>query len=173
MDDKYEKNFKNMNILFLAKYAPQSNLNNPEFHAEDGITPIYHYEIFSILKDLGFNIYSSNNLNVLFSKKFKIDYVFSLYNRAPFRNSEVFVSSICEYLKIPYLGAPPNIRIIAEDKHVGKLLATYLKIPTSPWEIYRTSDNKIIPPLFCGPYFIKPRFGASSKHISEKSIVKN
>lgn len=38
----------------------------------------------------------------------------------PFRNSEIFISSVAEYYKIAYLGARPNIRALAEDKHLSK-----------------------------------------------------
>lgn len=88
----------------------------------------------------------------------------------PFKNSEIFISSIAEYLKIPYLGAPPNIRALAEDKHLGKMMARYAKVPTPDWKIYNIG-SRITPPSFNGPYFIKPRFGAASDGINVNSVA--
>jgi len=167
------KEFSKIKMLFLAKCAPKEGASPPEFHPTRGVVPQYHYEIYTVLKNLGFHLTSSDEISYLFNAKRKFDYVFSLYNRAPFRNSEVFVSSICEYLKIPYLGSPPHIRCIAEDKKLTKIVAQHLGIPASPGKVYRCCDKEITPPEFCGPYFVKPRFEAASKHIDDNSITQS
>lgn len=162
-----------LNILFLAKHAPEESSMRPEINSSDGITPIYHYEIFQSLKKTGHNISSSNSVEVLFDSDIQCDYVFSLYNKLAFRNSEVFVSALCEHRKIPYLGAKPNIRAIAEDKHLAKVLASYLGIKTPQWKTYRVGEVTLDPPEFAGPYFIKPRTASSSVYINEDSIAEN
>lgn len=54
--------------------------------------------------------------------KGNVDYVFSLMNRFGMSKPEIFISSYCEFIQVPYLGAPPNIRAIAEDKLLTKLV---------------------------------------------------
>lgn len=156
-----------MNILFFAKYSKYINDVLPE----DKVYLDYHQDIYKILKTTGHNIIPCNNFEDLISFK-NIDYIFTLYNKADFRNSEIFVSEFAEFLKIPYLGARPNIRAISEDKCCAKMLAEHLKIATPKWckfDCGQTVSQKII--NFKPPYFIKPRFGGSSKYISKSSIA--
>jgi D-alanine-D-alanine ligase len=157
-------------ILYISKYAPLTDDYRPEFHSKDGIAPVYHYEIFTILKQLGYKVTGSRSLDYLYSNSKNFDYVFSLYNRMPFNNSEVFPSSLCEYLKIPYLGSSPVVRSIAEDKNLTKIIARYCGVTTPLWNIFRTGE-KLTEPEFEPPYFIKPRFGASSEFVNENSLV--
>lgn len=86
----------------------------------------------------------------------------------PFQNSEVFVSAVAEYHGIPYLGARPNIRALAEDKHLAKMMAHYAGVATPAWTIYNIGSDPY-PPDFEPPYFCKPRFGAASVGIDEAS----
>src|SRR6202035_551762 len=160
-----------MEILYLAQHAPKTGDAElqPHPHPIHGMKPLYHNAIFEILKGLGFSVKSSSTLEDLLAIGRDFDYVFSLYNRAPFRACEVFVSTVCEFLHLPYLGGTPEIRAIAEDKHLAKVLARFLKIPTPQWKIYRMGES-LFPPRFAGPYFSKPRFGAGSSFIDETSI---
>lgn len=162
-----------LNLLFLAKHAPAEKAPKPNLNLSDGITPIYHYEIYEALKKTGHNIFSSDSVEILFNPDIKFDYVFSLYNKLAFRNSEVFVSALCEHRKLPYLGAKPNIRALAEDKHLAKVLACFLGIKTPQWKIYRVGERSLDPPEFKGPYFIKPRTASSSVYINEDSHTDN
>lgn len=160
---------KDIKLLFLAKYAPKS-INSPipnDIH--DTVYAQYHHDIYKILYDEFETIVSMSDINEYVNKKPYVDFVFSLYNRMPFRNSEIFVSSLSEYYKIPYLGATPNVRAIAEDKHLAKLTALYAGIPTTRWSVCNVGDN--FPAIsFDGPYFVKPRFGATSIGINNMSF---
>lgn len=112
-----------------------------------------------------------NNFDDLLKCK-DIDYIFTLYNKADFRNSEIFASEFAEFLKIPYLGARPNIRALSEDKCFAKMLAEHLRIKTPEWckfDCGQTIRREMI--NFNPPYFVKPRFGGSSKFISKSSIA--
>ena len=155
-------------VLFLAHYAPKSKNECIPSNIKDISYAVYHHKVFQELSLIFPNLISTNDISIIFQTALDIDYIFSLYNRIPFRNSEIFVSSVAEYLKIPYLGAPPNIRALAEDKHIAKMLAMYLGIPTPEWKIYNQGDN-LLPPNFSPPYFIKPRFGAASIYIDENA----
>lgn len=167
-------NIKNLNVLFLAKFAPEIGTDYPLVTEEsDGIYAQYHYDIYQIIKNIFPNTTCANSPKILMDKSTEFDYVFSLLNRAPYKNSEIFVSALLEYLNIPYLGATPNIRALAEDKHLAKMVAAYSGLKTPEW-ITVDSDG-MLPDTepFKGPYFVKPRFGASSAFIDENSITFN
>ena len=166
--NSFEKD--NLRLLYMAKRAPVSELERPELHPEDGVVDIYHSEIASVFEQMQLTFYSSNNLDDLVRQAHSTNFVFSIFNRCGFKGSEVFVSTMCEYLNIDYLGAAPHIRAIAEDKHLMKLIACSLDIPTPLWYIVRSESSSISPPEFGGPYFVKPRCGASSEYISQQSL---
>ena len=159
-------------ILFLAKYAPDS-INSPlPSGIEDTLYAEYHYDIYNILYNNFHDIISTNNIDSYVLKRPEVDYIFSLYNRLPFRNSEIFVSSLAEYYNIAYLGARPNIRSIAEDKHIAKMQAKHVGLNTPNWCTYNV--NQIINSIpFDGPYFVKPRYGASSMNIDSTCFCDN
>lgn len=159
---------QNIKMLFLAKYAPHSLQEKIPDDIEDVTYAIYHHKIYKVLNNEFENIISTNNIQSIVEKRPDVDYIFSLYNRIAFRNSEVFISSLAEYYDIPYLGATPNIRAIAEDKHLAKINACHIGIDTPEW-IICNHNQKIEKIPFDGPYFIKPRFGATSQGIDDKS----
>jgi D-alanine-D-alanine ligase len=161
---------KNMRILFVSKFSPLLN-TKPNVDKNEGVVPIYNFELYNCLKELGLNLDSTTNFEYLLNEGRKYDYIFSILNRANFRNSEILSSSICEYLGKPYLGAKPNIRSIAEDKHLAKILISKLNIPTPEWCVYSRTTGKIIKPTFQPPYFVKPRFGAASENITENNFA--
>lgn len=171
MEIKSITNTKEIRILFLAQYAPKNLKEKIPAGIIDPCYAKYHHRIYFWLKNFFNYVQSESDVDILFDQfqMEKIDYIFSLYNRIPFRNSEIFVSSLAEYYKKPYLGATPNIRALAEDKHLGKMLANSLGIKTPNWKIYDKGD-KPVSPGFPGPYIIKPRFGATSNFITEQSI---
>ena len=163
-------NLKDLNILFLAKFAPTNNEYPLITEQTDGIYAQYHFDIFKILQKKCPKTICAHNPSILLNSNIKFDYVFSLLNRAPYRNSEIFISSLLEYLNIPYLGSRPNIRAVAEDKHLAKIVAQHAGLHTPLWMV--VDANGVLPdtPLFDGPYFVKPRYGASSAFIDERSI---
>ncbi len=164
---KYE-NFPNLKVLYIANDAPLSSKDGlPAEYYNTG----YHQEIFEILCRLKLDVWSTRDSIELINLTADFNYVFTLLNRLDFHNPEVFISSICEYHNLKYLGAKPNIRALAEDKHLTKIMARSLGIPTSDWMLYRVDDKKLIPPSFQGPYFLKWRNGASSLDVEEDNCV--
>ncbi|GLC81950.1 D-alanine--D-alanine ligase family protein [Lacrimispora brassicae] len=159
---------KEIHLLFLAHYAPESISAPIPTGIQDIVYAEYHHKIFQVLKLLFPKAYSSRDPAIMLQSNISADYIFSLYNRMPFRNSEVFVSAVAEYHGISYLGARPNIRALAEDKHLAKMLSTYAEVPTPAWRIYNIG-MEMCPPDFDPPYFCKPRFGAASIGIDENS----
>lgn len=156
-------------MLYLAQYAPSLEDAKPEIHPTLGVKPLYHYEVFHALIQLGFQVESCRTIERL-TQSPDFSYVFALYYHAKFKGANVLVSALCEHIDIPYLGARPHARAVADDKHLAKSLASHLSIPTPPWRVYRTGCRDLDPPSFKGPYLVKPRCGAGSRGIYEASI---
>lgn len=159
-----------MRVLFMAPYAPNGPDYDVSSYKDGGDYPIYYFEIFERLKRLGLQVESTSKPYSIVHAAGACDYVFSLFNRMGIRNSEVFVSAYCEYLNIPYLGACPNIRAVAEDKLVSKLIASSLGIPVPQGIAYHHGLSPLRPPSFRGPYFIKDRYGAGSEGLTTDNL---
>ncbi|CAB3772827.1 hypothetical protein [Paraburkholderia solisilvae] len=157
-------------ILFIAEYAPDEFAPRAKSFPGDGGYPEYHYGIWKGLQELGYPMRSSAQPTSALFAGGNIDFVFSLYNRMPINNSEVLVSAFCEYVRLPYLGAPPGIRALAEDKWLSKLAAKSIGIPTVDGVPYGSEASLAEAPAFDGPYFVKDRFGASSEGITVRSF---
>lgn len=158
-------------IAFIAQYAPPAGSTHPMKAAfGNEVYAKYHFDIYTILKNNFYDVVTGNDASFIIENHHNIDYIFTLLNRAPYRNSEVFISSLAEYYKLPYLGARPNIRALAEDKHLAKIMASFCGISTPLWLTVDVGEELHDMPPFAGPYFVKPRYGASSKHIDEESI---
>jgi len=161
-------------LLYLAQFAPRNGIPVPTKNdAEKFYSETYHQKIYDVLKKYNYDFYSTNDVNELIEKHKEFDLVWSLYNRIGFRNSEIFVQSLCEYYHLPYIGAAPNIRALIEDKSMSKTLAEHLNIPTAKWAVSSRKFPLSSVPPFHGPYFVKPRFGSGSHGIDESCICDN
>lgn len=161
-----------LSILFLAQYAPLADELSPGSTA-DGFYVGYHHRLFHALRDLGLQVTPCRDLDEFLRIADQYDYVFTVCNRfwmRETRNSMIFCSSVCDYLRVPYLGAPPNIRALAEDKYLTKGMAAHAGIPVLPGKVFHDLDDLDQAPTFDGPYFIKPRFGAASEHVTTDSL---
>lgn len=155
-----------LRVLFLAPFAPERGSPRPHRHPKVGVRPIYHWEIYRILEELGVLAATCNDLNRLPELAGDSNFVFSLFSRAPFRNCEVYVPAICARLGVALVGAPANVRALAEDKHYAKAIAAQAGIPVVPGVAYgREADIPAEPPM-PGPYFVKYRFGSASEDVS-------
>jgi D-alanine-D-alanine ligase len=157
-------------ILYLANYAPLETGEGVGEQVESVRYTEYHREMFALLVGLGFEVTSARTVEALLDGPGSYDYVFSLLNRAPYRGSEILVSALCEYFRLPYLGARPHVRAVAEDKYVTKLVSRQLGFDVPAGRVYKATDPELRAPSFRGPYIAKPRCGASSKNISEDCI---
>ena len=156
-------------ILYLARFAP----DDPIFSVKpEGITSgyaEYHFRLFEALQSIGYLVASSSKPYAALMAGGNVDFVFSLLNRMPIRNPELLVPAICTYLRLPCLGAPPNIRALAEDKYLSKLAFAALGLSVAPGRVY-LPGGALEPPEFAGPYFVKDRFGAASEGVTEASL---
>ncbi len=121
-----------LRIMFIAKHAKWGG----GLHPEDGNHALYHVETREVLKSLGLNLELADRYDALFDKP-AIDFVFPLLNRGGFLNSEMMLPLLCTRAGIPYLGASPILRGLADDKHLTKLCAAARGVPTAPWAIFR------------------------------------
>ncbi len=156
---------RDVKVLYLAPFAPDLGAGKPDFHPEVGVRAVYHYEIFKSLESLGLAVDTCRDLDELPERAREANFIFSLFSRAPFRNCEIYVPSVCERLRVPYLGAPPNIRALAEDKVLAKLLASSLGLRVAPSLACVRSEDIPAQAPFEGPYFVKYRFGSASEKI--------
>lgn len=122
-----------LRILFIAKHALWAG----GLHPEDGNHAPYHVEVREILKGLGIeHLTLGDRYDMLFDKP-EVDFVFPLLNRGGFLNSEMMLPLLCTRAGIPFLGASPILRGMADDKHLTKMAVHARGIPTAPWAIYR------------------------------------
>ena len=123
---------RRLRIMFIAKHAMWEG----GLHPEDGNHALYHVEVREILKELGLNLVLGNRYEALFDRP-DVDFVFPLLNRGGFLNSEMLLPLLCTRHGLPFLGASPILRGLADDKHLTKLCAAARGVPTAPWGIYR------------------------------------
>jgi D-alanine-D-alanine ligase len=159
-------------MLFLAQFAPTDGvlLNEPKNNEERFYCETYHSKIIEVLNGMNIDFYSTSDVNHIMTNHNDYDLVWSLYNRLYFRNSEIFVQSLCEFYGLKYIGAAPNIRALVEDKSMAKQLAEHKNINTLDWIV---ASKRYMPPKFPpfnGTYFVKPRFGSASIGIDESCI---
>ena len=171
LDDERRASLK---ILYLAPHAPSRDTPRPPaIHPQYGVQPAYQYEIWDILSNgFGLDVVSRSDLGAVPQAFEGRNYIFSLYNIAPFRNSEIYISALAARAGIACMGAPANIRALAEDKWLSKLAAQALGIPTPAGSIFGPGIP-IRRPGFDGPYVAKPRFGAASTGIDAESAHEN
>jgi len=155
----------------LARFAPDDPAAEPAEDEEWGNSPAYHHRLYHALTATGANVVCANGPSELIRYKDDVDFVYSIYNRAHFRNSEIFVPSLCSYLQLPCLGGHPNTRAIAEDKHLFKLLACRLDISTPDWVKIDPWDRLDALAGLSLPCIVKWRFGADSAGITPDSVA--
>ena len=164
---------RELDILFLAKYAEDWDEPPPAVHPRYGRELFTKFEVLSVLRGLARSVEPCASLEA-FEERMRRgpapDYIFQIYNREPVRNPEILVSSLCERTGVPYLGAPPTVRAMAEDKWITKQMARAAGLLVPEGVVAVAPSDLLEPPGFDGPYFVKPRFGAQSEGVDEGSI---
>ena len=157
-------------LLYAAHHVFEDQPSAPE---RSGQYPRYHQEILQLLESFDIEAEATDTVDGISEKIACADYIFSLMNRVNMTNGEVYISALCEYHRKPYLGARPSVRALAEDKSTAKHLATSLGITTPHWVVVAEQLPAPNDPVFSGPYFVKPRFGAGSEYITLASYREN
>jgi len=149
---------RDLKILFIAKHA----LGGGELDNVDGNHSPYHYEIRCILEELFEQLSVANSYEALFTDP-GVDFVFPLLNRGGFFNSEMLCPILCNRLGLPFLGANPILRGLADDKHLTKLEGRARGVPTCDWAVYRAGaplDPEKLP--VAKRFVIKPNNSSAS-----------
>lgn len=145
-------------LMFIAKHA----LWTGGLHPEDGNHAPYHREIREVLEGLGIPLLVADDYATLFARP-DADFVFPLLNRGGFFNSEMLVPLLCNRHGLPYLGASPIVRGLADDKHLTKLEAAARGVPTAPWALFRRGAGVDV--AACPParrWVVKPNNSSAS-----------
>jgi len=147
-----------LKILLVAKHVHWED----GIHPSDGTHAVYHREMRAALEEIGVDLRLADSYVALFSRP-DADFVFPLLNRGGFLNSEMLLPILCERWGVPYLGASPIVRGLADDKHLAKRIAVAHRLPTAPWAIYR--QGAAIDPAYCpraSRWVIKPNASSAS-----------
>lgn len=145
-------------VLFLAKHA----LGGGHADRVDGNHAVYHHEMLTTLQAIGLRVTPANSYDVLFERP-QADFVVPLLNRAGFQNSEMLGPLLLARHGLPYLGATPILRGLADDKHLMKLAARHHGVPTAPWAVYRIgAELPDAPPFRNEPLVVKPNASSAS-----------
>lgn len=166
-----EHEIEQLDVLYLAKYVRDIEDVPPVVHPEYGRELYTKYEVYRSLLEIGLAVTPCRTLAELLERSRSHNFIFNIYNREPVRNPETVVSSILSYLGRPYLGAPPNLRALAEDKYLTKHLAKSIGLPVTPGAVYVDEAETAEAPPFPGPFFVKPRFGANSEGVGPDSAA--
>lgn len=105
-------------------------------------------------------------------KKNKVDMIFNIAEGVKGESRESQVPMFCEMLGIPYTGSGPLALALTLDKAKTKEILLYNKIPTPPFQVFKTGKEKIKESLKF-PLIVKPVREGSSKGIKNNSLVKN
>ncbi|MCB2076238.1 MAG: phosphoribosylglycinamide synthetase [Novosphingobium sp.] len=154
---------RDLKFLFIAKHA----LSEGALDVTDGNHAPYHYETRVILEGLFDQLKVANSYDVLFSDP-GVDFVFPLLNRGGFFNSEMLCPLLCTRLGIPFLGANPILRGLADDKHLTKLEGRNRGVKTCDWAVYRAGapvTDERLPKA--DRYVIKPNNSSASWGLSD------
>src|SRR5688572_33159622 len=120
-----------------------------------------------MLQGLGINLDLADNYDALLDRP-DVDFVFTLLNRGGFLNSEMLAPLLCTRAGIPFLGASPILRGLADDKHLAKLSAAARGIPTAPWAVFRAGAP--IPPRYGEGDHAQHGGGAGTAYVSEGGV---
>ena len=127
-----------LRILFLARHA----CGDGRAHATDGNHATYHHELRTTLERIGLNVTAADSFDAI-ARCPEADFVIPLLNRGGFTNSEMLAPLLLAQHGVPYLGASPILRGLADDKHLAKLAARHHDIPTPAWRIHRRGAGPI------------------------------
>ena len=147
-----------LRFLYLAKHA--SGNGSPD--RIDGNHAIYHHEMRTTLESIGLNLVTAQGFEAI-ERKPEVDFVIPLLNRAGFQNSEMLGPLLLTRHGIPFLGASPILRGVADDKHLMKALAKARGVPTSEWAIHRSAAGAVAAPHFAfEKLVVKPNASSAS-----------
>jgi D-alanine-D-alanine ligase len=111
--------------------------------------------------------------SAMLGSKPKVDLIWNIAEGYGTRNREAWGPVLAEMWGIPILGSDALTLSMSLDKHLTKVVARSLGIPTSDWIVLdRTSHGSNIPDSWY-PVFAKPRYEGTAKGIGPWSTCAN
>lgn len=163
-------------LTFNLRHFQPSLKNKKAVEEAEFDTPETIKGIAQALKKIGHRIFlveANENAYLKFKKlRAKIDLVFNLAEGISGQDREAQIPAMLEMLKIPYLGSKPLTQAICLNKAKTKELLKFHHIPTAPFQLFKTGEEKVKKYLKF-PLIVKPNFEGSSKGIFQNSFVKN
>lgn len=146
-----------LKVMLLAKHAASTGAPDQT----DGNHAIYHHELRTTLEQIGLNVTPAQEFDSI-ERKPDADFVFTLLNRAGFQNSEMLAPLLLSRHGVPFLGASPILRGVADDKHLSKVLAARHGVPTADWMILRRGQPIFEPEFRPERLVVKPNASSAS-----------
>jgi D-alanine-D-alanine ligase len=146
-----------LKILFLAKHARGGG----QPHPQDGNHAVYHHEMLATLRGIGLNVAVADGYVELFERP-SADFVIPLLNRGGFQNSEMLAPLLLAKHGLPFLGASPIVRGLSDDKHLMKMCARSVGVPTAPWRAFRRGGLPPEGPVAGDSFIVKPNASSAS-----------
>lgn len=143
--------------MLLAKHAASGGLPDQT----DGNHAIYHHELRTTLEAIGLNVIPAQDFSAIEVGP-DVDFVFTLLNRAGFQNSEMLAPLMLARRGVPFLGASPILRGLADDKHLSKVLARRHGVPTADWIVCRRGSPIAEPGFRSERLVVKPNASSAS-----------
>jgi D-alanine-D-alanine ligase len=112
----------------------------------------------------------AEGVSKLLKYRHEIDLVFNYSEGFLGRDRECHIPALLEMLNIPYTGSSPLIQAICFDKGRTKQILIANKIPTLPFQIFKTGKEKLFEYLKF-PLIVKPIANGSSAGITNDSVV--
>lgn len=113
-----------------------------------------------------------NAYTSLYNKIQAIHLVFNYSMGINGRDRYTHIPAMCEMLQIPYTGCSPATEALVMNKSRTKQLCIANKIPTLPYQLFRSADDTLNPYLSY-PLIVKPVAQGSSAGITNDSVVYN
>lgn len=147
-----------LRIMLLAKHARGGG--RPD--AVDGNHAVYHGELRASLEASGFRVVPATSFAEI-ERRPNVDFVIPLLNRGGFEHSEMLAPLQLVRHGVPFLGASPILRGLADDKHLSKLAARAHGVPTADWRVFRRGQRGLEPPAIGPfPWVVKPNASSAS-----------
>jgi D-alanine-D-alanine ligase len=165
-----------MNIAFLYNVRhrypdPKNPLTLKEADFDDPETTKLQIKY---LKKLGYKVIPIEADEKAYFKLYRlkktIDLVFNVSEGIHGKDREAQIPAILEMLQIPYTGSPPLAQAIILDKAKTKEILLVHKIPTLPFQLLSSKNDKLAKFLKF-PLIVKPLSEGSSAGITNKSVV--
>lgn len=84
------------------------------------------------------------------------------------KNREAYVPALAEFLGFPYVGSEAYSQVLSLDKHLTKMIAFSLGIPTPMFCLLESASQTL---NFHYPFFIKPNYEGSSLGIHQNNFI--